>query len=237
MVSEREIEREILDQLDKCAADVLDFPVLNHGYGYPADVRLSAYRDAKAWAIFIEKLEAYNRSQEHEHLRTELFVFGNDVAHGPGWLRSGLLLTGDGPGGPLFDEADIVGQRISPSATDMTIRGKVVPITTDPDAYDEAGIELSEPPSIQGFELLRFLAPKHRNRLFATDKEIAERLGRRMPLLLRLDEWHHPDEEKPSDTECFLMLAKAIAADDASLYRPTEPPNTHWSNWPFAGSI
>ena len=38
-------------------------------------------------------------------------------------------------------------------------------------------------------------------------------------------------------TECFRMLAKAIAANDASLYRPTEPANTHWSNWPFAGSI
>jgi hypothetical protein len=33
------------------------------------------------------------------------------------------------------------------------------------------------------------------------------------------------------------MLAEAIAAGNVQLYRPTEAPNNHWSNWPESGTL
>jgi len=129
---------------------------------------------------------------------------------------------------------------ISRAATDMTIRGKVVPITTEPAAYAAAGIKLKQLPRVLGYELLRLIAPRHRRLFFATEAEIVERIGESMPLLLRLDEWRHPDRNKgetPADSESFQMIADVIAHNDPSLYQPTQPPNTHWSHWPMAGTL
>ena len=61
-----------------------------------------------------------------------------------------------------------------------------------------------------------------------------------MPLLLRLNEWQHPDRDKgetPAYSESFQMIAEVIARDDPWLYQPTQPPNTHWSNYPMAGEV
>ena len=58
--------------------------------------------------------------------------------------------------------------------------------------------------------------------------------------ILELDEWHHPDtvnDEMPSDTESFQQLVQVLVQGDVSLYRPTEPPNTHWSHWPDGGTL
>jgi hypothetical protein len=57
-----------------------------------------------------------------------------------------------------------------------------------------------------------------------------------MPLLIRLSEWRHCDVvmELSGDCEAFQMIAEAIAQNNPDLYCPTEPPNTHWSNWPYA---
>jgi hypothetical protein len=32
------------------------------------------------------------------------------------------------------------------------------------------------------------------------------------------------------------MLAKVLVTGDAAHYKPTKPPNTHWSNWPGGGT-
>lgn len=120
----------------------------------------------------------------------------------------------------------------------MTVRGKVVRITLDPADYAAGGIELRKPPCIFGYELLRLITPKYRRLFFATETEIVQRIGEPMPLLLRIDEWRHPGiNEAPYQCESFQMIAAAIAQNDPSLYQPTEPPNTHWRNWPMAGTI
>jgi hypothetical protein len=101
-----------------------------------------------------------------------------------------------------------------------------------------AGFDLGRPPRILGYELLRLTAPKCRRLFFATEAEIAGRIGGSMPLLLRLNEWRHPEvNEELYECESFQMIADVVARNDPSLYRPTERPNTHWSNWPMAGTI
>ncbi len=234
----------ILDQLDYASMKWwISFPLLRSGSRYPAATRLSCYGADCAWGLVVEVLGFSNLTERHGCIAAQVHVYANEK-HPPtdpySYCASDLRVTADGEGPPLFDPEDILGQRINPAAVDMRIRGRVVPVTTNPSDYEAAGIPLEEPPDIYGQELLRWLAPRHRDLLLATEEEIAERLGRRMPLILRLDEWHHCDPmlgERPSQCETFQMLAEVLATGDPSRYRPTEPPNTHWSNWPMAGTI
>jgi hypothetical protein len=234
------------------------FPVLD--VYCPIDVRLSAYRSDMDWALVIETFYFADARLPHENPAITLWCYGNNLPQAPGPCYPELHFTGDGPSGPLFDPK--VDTLVAPSAKDMTIRGKVVPITTNPAEYAAAGIDLKllsrnaelwsqleaglegvgadlgQPPRIFGYELLRLIAPKYRRFLFCTEAEIAGHTGASMPLLIRLDEWRHPDiTETPADSESFQMIADAIAHNDPSFYEPKEPPNTHWSNWPMAGMV
>ncbi|MEY9855068.1 putative Fe-S cluster-containing protein [Catenulispora sp. GAS73] len=62
-------------------------------------------------------------------------------------------------------------------------------------------------------------------------------------MILTLDEWRHPEglmdnfaDEVDAD-ETFRMLAEVMETGDTARYRPQRPPNTHWSNWPEAGTL
>jgi hypothetical protein len=234
------LRTEIIQQLNEAdAGPHYAFPYFLASY--PIEVRLSAYGGKTSWAIVIETFVFNNYGREgHLACEKDLFCFGSDLPKGPGLVDQDNQITADGPSGPLFDPKDIMQLLVSPTARDMTIRGKVVPITTNQAEYEAAGIELSQPPRVTGYELLRLIAPRHRRLFFATEAEITERISESMPLLLRLDEWHHPDRDKgetPADSESFQMIADVIAHNDPSLYQPTVPPNTHWSNWPMAGMV
>jgi hypothetical protein len=59
-------------------------------------------------------------------------------------------------------------------------------------------------------------------------------------VLLNLDQWYHPDlagDEMPSGNETFQLIAKVLCSGDPSHYKPTNKPNTHWSNWPAGGTL
>jgi hypothetical protein len=207
---------------------------------FPVDVRLSVYRQGAIWALILEMLVFNDGPSRHPCCSTMLYCYGNNLSQRSGVTYPPLNVTGDGPSGPLFDSQDPLGHCISPNAKDMALRGKVVPITTQVAEYNAAGIALIHPPRILGYELLRLVAPKYRRSFLATESEIVERIGEPMPLLLRLNEWRHPDRargEMPADIHSFQMIAEVIARNDPTLYQPTERPNTHWSNWPMAGML
>ena len=44
-------------------------------------------------------------------------------------------------------------------------------------------------------------------------------------------------ESRPSGYETWQQIADVIVTGDPSLYKPTLQPNSHWSNWPEAGSL
>jgi hypothetical protein len=52
-----------------------------------------------------------------------------------------------------------------------------------------------------------------------------------------LEDWHHDDDRKPSENETFVMMGQAIRSGDPADYAPTLRGNTHWRNWPEAGSL
>jgi len=162
-------------------------------------------------------------------------------------------------------------------ATDVRLRGQVVPIRTDPNYYWARKIEVKSVTNeqidewieqvrkvlpaaaaeaqVESFEemrssvgkfklrpwhLARGLVPEHRDLLLATEEERRRGIPPDLPLLLQIDEWDHPrllEGELLSSCESFKLIARVLAKRDPSEYRPTEPPNTHWSLWPQSGSL
>jgi hypothetical protein len=183
-------------------------------------------------------------AEGHNGVITWLFSYGNCMrikvpAIGPHVFR----FSSDGPEGPTFViEGGRRWEHVRPGVRSIRIRGNIVPIETDPAAYEEMGIDLLDPPRIKGHELLRALPRKHRNELLLTDEErrIKFKKSARPPMLLQLDEWYHPDammDELPSKCETFQLIADVLTTGDPHKYAPRRLPNTHWSNWPDAGML
>jgi hypothetical protein len=227
---------EILAQLDECARRYV-FPMLDNGYVYPADVRLTAYGDGHRWALAIEVLGANPRAGGHGCIQNVIYLFGNCLDRPPGTANGDFLFpTSDGDG-PTFD--DEYGWDVREEARTLRIRGVEVPIQRDPAHFARKGIVLEEPPAITCAELLRALLPEHRDLLLASEDELRERVSE-LPVLLRLDEWNHPDlagDELPSESETFRMLARVLASGDSTAYQPSAPANTHWRHWPDGGTL
>jgi len=229
---------EILQQLDQCAAE-FTFPMLDNGYLYPADTRMSLYRDAQRWAMIIEVLGFMPRAGGVEGIQNCLHCFGNCLKRKPGLNNEDFLTPiTDGPSGPLLAEA--FGEVVNEQASDCRIRDTVIKIPKELKRFQQKGIILEDPPAVLAFELLRFFIPEYRDRLLATEVELRERIPANLPLILRLDEWYHPDlaeGERPSQNPTFNALAQVLVTGNPGVYRPVEPPNTHWQHWPAGGTL
>ena len=229
----------ILKQLDEAASEFV-FPMLDNGYVYPADVRLTVYRDSQDWLMVIEALGAYTpRTSGCESFQNCLHLFGSALHRKPGTANEDFLYPIDSlEGDPLFE--DDYEWNLRPEARSLRIRGHAVTFNPSPGSLASKGIELLDPPAVDPPAVLRSLLPENRNALLASEDELAARNPKQLPFWFRLDEWNHPDladDAMPSDSETFRMLADAIVAGDTSLYAPTLRPNTHWKNWPEGGSL
>lgn len=226
----------ILEQMDDCARR-FEFPMLDNGSVYPADVRLTAYGDGARWALAIEAVGTHSHAGDHDGIQNALYLFGNCMNRPAGTANGDFLYpTSDGDA-PTFDEE--YAWHVREEARTLRIRGTEVPIPRDPAHFAMEGIVLQEPPAINAAELLRALVPEHREELLATEEELRQRVPE-LPVLLRLDQWNHPDlagDQLPSESATFRMLAHVLATGDPSHYRPAEPPNTHWRHWPVGGTL
>ncbi|MBI4851446.1 MAG: hypothetical protein HY819_06610 [Acidobacteria bacterium] len=240
----------ILSILDKCC-DNYTFPMLDNGYVYLAATRLSLYRSAKDWAIVIEafgyspraglpdttiytfssqlynrnKLEGYVNAQAHR-----LYLENNPYNE----FRSIYPIEE----GKWQDEENC--ELIAKNAIEIIVRDNSIPLPPI-NNYLRYGIELEEFPSVQVFELCRFLAEVAREQILATPQERHMSVRPEMVQLLQLEEWHHPnvvdDNERPSKSETFQQLAKVLVTSDVKFYCPSQAPNTHWKNWPEGGRL
>jgi hypothetical protein len=87
--------------------------------------------------------------------------------------------------------------------------------------------------------VFRMLVPEHRDLLLADTSELRRRIPTDVPRLMTLDEWHQPPlwDVDVREHETLRMLAEVLASGDTGRYQPTLEPNTHWSNWPEAGTL
>lgn|GEM_PF-248657 len=259
----------VLHQLD-FRAQTFSFPLLDNGHLFQADSRLSAYGDGKCWAVIIEILGYNPRATGYEGFADALYCFGNCLkGQPPGLSDVGSVYTAsDGPKVPLFSQGNdlntdaeslCIRDIVVPINRDpVFLASKRIGPRFDAAHLKAYAMRQKEPlrknlldaarrmedaggaDEFRGQDLLRSLVPEHRNLLLATDDELSQRLSMELPLLLRLDAWHHPDisaGELPSESEAFKMIAEVLATGDASWYKPTQEPNTHWSNWPMGGDL
>jgi len=206
---------EILSQLDT-AAEQCVFPDLNNGYYYAVDARLHAYRDARRWALIVETV---GYSPRAGNVTDILHIFGNCLTSGkPGFENADFLDRIDN-----WDEIEDDDQPETYCGTSIVIRGHRL------DVPAKHGEELTD--------VLRRLIPEHRELLLANESELRRRIPADLPEIIRLDQWHHPDGELPSESTAFSQLADVLTTGDVERYAPDMPPNTHWSHWPESGTL
>lgn len=229
---------EIVEQFDDAARRFV-FPMLDNGYVYPVEVRLTAYRDPTQWAVLIDVFGVSPRAGGVDACHNCIHSFGNCLVGIPGVSNDSFIYSvSDGPSGPCLD--DPYDEVLSLSARDILVRGTAVPVPHDADRYASHGIELIDPPAVHLFELMRLIAAEHPGLVLATEDELSARLAPALPVFLQVDAWHHPDlaaQERPSESEAFVSLAEALESGTADRFRPGSPLNTHWSNWPAGGSL
>jgi hypothetical protein len=240
----------ILEALDACC-DAFTFPMLDNGYVYLAATRLSLHRSADDWALAIEVFGFSPRggvpdihvhtfgSRLHARDTVDNYVtrdaYENHLSSNPHNDSRFYYPIAEGP---WQDEE--TSELVAETATEVVLRGKAIAIPPLA-VFAEHGIELEEAPRIQTFELTRLLAATHRDDVLAAPTERRVSVGPELREILVLDEWHHPDvaddAERPSGSDTFRQLANVLVTGDVDAYRPTVEPNTHWRNWPDAGSL
>jgi hypothetical protein len=229
----------VLAQLDACA-EAIEFPMLNNLYTDLGDVRLSAYGDERRWAILIDVICLFNRGSPPGDILDILHHMGNCVRGELGATNDDFLNVLHYDGADLEEGEEGAFGFIPDRIQFITIRGHRLPVPRDPARFAAKGIEQADPPHLHGAELLRALLPEQRHLLLATEDELRRRIPRDLPLLLRLDEWYHPDvadDELPSETPTFQGIAEVLVWGDGNRYRPPAKPNTHWKNWPRGGTL
>lgn len=240
----------ILSILDDCC-DAYTFPMLDNGYFYLAATRLALFRSPTDWAMVIETFGFSPRaglpsvdvqtfaSRLHNRKKTEDYV---TEAAWNAYLKNNPFNEFRSfepiPDGSWMNNDDCEAEVVE--GGELLLRGKNVPLPPL-EAYAAHGIEIESPPTVFVFELCRYLAAVAREDVLATPEEQRVSVMPDMVKLLQLEEWHHPDvvedTERPSGSETFRQLAEVLATGDAGRYRPSLPPNTHWSNWPDGGTL
>ena len=225
--------------------------MLDNGYVYLAAARLSLYRAAPDWAMVIERFgfsprsglpdthihtfasTLHKRDAPEQYVRRE--AYDTYLAKNPHNESRFVFPVAEGAWqDPQNDEL------VAEGATEVVVRGHALPLPTL-DEYAQREIELENAPQIQVFELCRFLAETARESVLSTAVERRVSVLPGMSQILQLEDWHHPNvveaEDRPSGSETFQQLAQVLASGDAGLYRPSQPPNTHWRNWPGGGRL
>ena len=238
---------EILEILDTCAKE-FTFPVLDNGYVYLAATRMSVFSNDSDWAIVIEvfgfsprtgypDIQIYTFSSKlHERDTSESYIsddaYKNYLKYNP-FNESRFIFPVENN-----DWVDNDNQEYLNTLGKCLLRGQEIPFPPIP-SYEQLGIKLEEDSPLT-FEFCRFLAEKYRNLVLCTDAEQRVSVLPDMDLLLKLDDWNHPDISNgalPSSSEDFTQIAKAIANNSFEEFQPSKKQNTHWSHWPLGGTL
>ncbi len=228
---------EILYQLDKAADDFI-FPMLDNGYYYHGDQKMTIFGDRSRWAILIEVLQFNNHRHDIEGITNITTFFGNCVISENNNDNFYMFAQNADTETFLDDEDD--GPFLNPYAKTILIRSIEVPIVQDRQYYVTKGIELEYDDKIMPWEFMRGLVPEYSSMFWITQEEISRSIPIDLPVIMVLNKWHHPDlasGEKPSSTETFQQIAGVLLTGDISIYEPGEDYNTHWSNWPEGGML
>lgn len=225
--------RAVLDTLDAANRDDV-FPAMDNGYVYPAATRLTVLSDAERWAIVFEVVGYDARQPGCSGFDACAYLFGNCVKQ----ARRPFAIWFPIPEQPFDLVRD---ELVLARPRSLVVGGSDVPFP-DADDLSAAGVAPKRGEPLHAAALLRALTFRHRDRFLATPERLRSWIVTEEvpPVVLQLDEWRHPDisaGESPSAVASIRQLAEVAASGDATRYRPQERPNTHWRNWPDAGTL
>ena len=215
--------------------------MLDNGYYYHGDQKLTIYRDAERWAMSIEVLAYNNHEQTLDGITNHVAVFGNCILTEKRNDNDNFFIFAEDNNIDTFLEDDeLYISYLNPEAKNIKVRNEIIPIIHDSQHYSLKAINLEYPDKILNYELMRGLIPEYSHLFWVTREEIAKKIPYELPILMTLNEWFHPDlanGERPSENETFNLIAEVISTGDTSLYIPTNESNTHWKNWPEGGAL
>jgi len=225
--------------------------MLDNGYVYPADTRLSLYRSHDDWGLVIEVFGFSPRAWDPD---VHIYTFGSQICNrkpADRWnnpeTHANYLRNNPFNESRFIHPVDLTECRpegyseiLARPLANVYIRGEGMRVPSL-ETWAEHGVEMENPDEPAVYELCRVLASMERDRIFATKVERCANLPSECTLLLQLEEWNHPDvvddDHRPGNSETFRQLAKVLVTGDLNHYRPTQPPNTHWKNWPDGGTL
>lgn len=197
------------------------FPTLDHPYLYTIESRMHAYGDGNRWALVAECAGYSNRA----------WGLQNDV-------RTLCGSASTPPDGDEWDFEDFFEIEEIVDVEDEFVDGEFRPVSN---TVILKGQEITFRGSMKQdlSDYLRELSPDHKDVLLGDEGDVRQHVPQGLPKILTLEEWHHNQsfQEPPSSVETFRQLAQVLATGDPNYYAPTVAPNSHWSNWPDAGSL
>ncbi len=148
--------------------------------------------------------------------------------------------------GEDFEKVEGDFKLVSKEAKEIKIKNSEFPIEHDKQKYKNSGIEIQnfDNPNdlIDHQSLIRYLDDRTPEVFKATEEELRTSIPGNLPLLLKIDKWHHKSYSeygghKPSSYEIYQMIAKVLESKDIAKWKTTLKPNNDWRNWPEAGSL
>lgn len=206
------------------------FPTLEHGFYMIATPSIHLYRQNDLWGIVFEQPGVSNKQFA---AMNELYYFGNNIEFShfttfktnyiweypinlkAEWLESDELkiIAEDKNGNPI------------PYSKDLKVYKEMGILNKFEGGMDEIGLE----------EIFLFIAEKHPELVELSEEKIQSHFKSPMKKIMTIKSYNYIsvylDDFLPSSHETFQLLAKVVAENDSSLWKPTLPPNNHWSNW------
>lgn len=223
------------------------YPDLEHGYCNTAASRIHLFADSSRWALVFEKSGYYNRAGA---ANIELYYFGNCIDYPVETYPERTYISNtativlvspdefsriENKVGDDMETFELIGKDIAK----IKLRDTLIPFVNDHKKYEQAGITIrveDNPRHLIAFEdVLRYLNETAPELISATDDEIRRHISGDIPKLMTIDKFHFNsayDKSKfPAAQELYQLIAKVLTTRDTSYWRPTQPPNNHWSNW------
>lgn len=220
---------------------------LEHGYCETAGSRIHLYADAERWAIVFEKSGYQNRGTSAE---IELNYVGNCIDYPIDKYPERNYITNssriiliepaefdriENKDGEDMETFEFIGQHIK----EIKIRDNFIPFDNDFKNYKQAGITIADdnnPKKLISFaNLIRYLNETNPELISATEDEIKKHIPTDLPKILTIDEFHftsrYETANPPSSQETYQLIARILVTKDTALWKPTQQPNNHWSNW------
>jgi len=244
--------QDVLQFLDSCLEKnpTWVFIDLGHPYVYTANSRLTLYADDARWAI-VSEVSGYNP-------RAGVFLLtvtslGNCLERLQ-LMGSRKQFTYNAEFITLIEGIQLheATRHFASAATpvELQIRDHIVMVPDGKGTFVPKTKSGTWPKGARAEDLGRYVAYEYAELCRATDAEKRMHLPASLPELMKIDEWYHrswyyghglenpqPIGDAPSSYETYRLIAAVLANRDPSRYRPTLKPNSHWTNWPQAGSL